>query len=217
MNTQDEGAVVGAILRDCKDPVIVDLGAYGGEDTSWLIGACRVPPTVIAIEADPDNYNRLNSAGLHRLPVHSLTTIHAAIADHVGECTFHKCYTGRGVGSGSIRQPTGHLDRDGTKYDFRPMAVDCITLDHLFGKYGLDHIDMLWCDIQAAERDMIAGGNNALMHTHYLFIEAEEGEEMYAGQAMRAELLGLLPHWTEVQRFDFNTLLRNEHYRRVGQ
>jgi 2-O-methyltransferase len=204
----NETEVVSAILRDCNDPVILDLGAFGGEDTSWLIAACRVPPKVIAVEADWDNYQRLAAAGL------KATTIYSAIADHIGTCTFYRCFTDRGVGSGSIRQPTGHLDRAGTKYDFRPVTIPCLTLDHLFEISCLDHIDVLWCDIQAAERDMIASGQNALMHTHYLFIEAEEGPEMYAGQAMRAELLNLLPNWVEVERFDFNTLLRNEQYLR---
>jgi len=206
MNTQDEGAVVGAILRACKNPVILDLGAYGGEDTAWLIGACSVPPTVVAVEADPDNFARLQAA---KLPA---SLVHGAIANHVGTCTFYKCYTGLGVGSGSIRQPTGHLDRGGTKYDFRPMTVSCFTLDHLFDLHGLDHVDLLWCDIQAAERDMIAGGQKTLARTRYLFIEAEDDAtpEMYAGQLNRTALLNLLPGWTEVQRFDFNTLLRND-------
>jgi FkbM family methyltransferase len=206
LNIEDEAQAIGSILRECEHPVIVDLGAYGGEDTAWLIGACRVPPVAIAVEADPDNFARLYAANL------KATVIQAAISDHDGECTFYKCYTGRGVGSGSIRQPTGHLDRDGTKYDFRPISVRCLTLDKIARDFALDHIDLLWVDIQAAERDMIAGGQNALQRTRYLFMEAEQGEEMYAGQAMRDELLAMLPGWFEVQRFDFNILLRNDRF-----
>ena len=201
---QDEGSVIREILGQCEDPVILDLGAYGGEDTAWLIGACKVQPRVIAVEADPDNFARLQTANL------PATLFHAAIADHNGDCTFYKCHTGRGVGSGSIRRPTGHVDRGGTHYDFRPITVRCLTLDYIFADARLSHIDLLWVDIQAAERDMIAGGQNALAHTRYLFIEAEQGEEMYEGQAMRDALLRMLPGWTLIGDFDFNILLRND-------
>jgi FkbM family methyltransferase len=205
MNTEDEAQIVGKILRECKNPVIVDLGAYGGEDTAWLIGACNVPPTVIAVEADPQNFARLKAAGL------SAILLYGAIADKTGTCTFHVCEApGAGRGSGSIRRPTGHLVRHGEPYTFRELIVPCFTLDDLFRDNKLDHIDLLWVDIQAAERDMIAGGRKALQRTRYLFMEAEQGEEMYDGQAMRDELFRLLPEWSEVQRFDFNTLLHNK-------
>lgn len=210
MNTQDEGTVIGRILRDCKNPVILDLGAYGGEDTAWLVGACSVPPLCIAVEADIDNFNRLTAA---KLPA---VTIFGAISDTIGTCTFFACDTGQGRGSGSIRRPTGHLQKGETKYDFREVRnVPCYTLDSIFDLYRLSHIDLIWCDIQAAEPDMISGGQKALARTRYLFIEAEDDTtpEMYKGQLNRTALMDLLSGWTEVQRFDFNTLLRNDHYK----
>ena len=187
--------------------MIVDLGAYNGSDTQWMIDASR-NPRVIAVEADPDNFCTLAALRLNA------TIIYGAIADHTGTCDFWACYTGRGRGSGSIRPPSGHLDLNGTDWDFRKLdeSIPCYSLDDIFREQGLDHIDLLWVDIQGAERDMIAGGQNALKHSRYLFIESEYEKELYAGQAMRPELLALLPGWTVSHTFDFNLLLRNDAY-----
>lgn len=207
MNTEDEGTIICRILRECANPVIFDLGAYGGEDTAWLAGACTSPPIIVAIEADHENFRRLYNS----LP-RALALYEGAISNSNGSCTFYECHTGLGRGSGSIRKPTGHVDRGGVHYDFRPVTVKCWTLDYIFAETKVDHIDLIWCDIQGAEPNMIAGGQNALAHARYLFIEAEDDStpEMYEGQLMRTKLLELLPGWEQVQRFDFNTLLRNK-------
>jgi hypothetical protein len=137
--------------------------------------------------------------------------LYGAIADHTGKTDFWVCYTPAGRGSGSVHRPTGHMVRTPDYVFQKTENIPCFTLDHIFERVGLDHIDMLWVDIQGAERDMIAGGHYALTRTRYLFIEAEESEQ-YEGQAVRPELLGLLPAWTVIESFDFNLLLRNEEY-----
>jgi FkbM family methyltransferase len=48
-----------------------------------------------------------------------------------------------------------------------------MTLDSVARETQLDRIDLLWVDIQGAERDMIAGGRHALSRTRYMMIEAE--------------------------------------------
>lgn len=218
MNTIEERNLISSILWDCPHPVIVDLGAFRGEDTAWMVQACRKQPRVIMVEPDPENFEVCESiVQTFDLPAMNVDVLNAAISDVCGTSSFWLCNTPAGRGSGSTHRPTGHLNRNGVQYDFRESSVACMTLDHIFSHRDpiwlpFDHIDMLWVDIQGAERDMIAGGQTALAHTRYIFIEAEEGEEMYADQAMRDELLDLLPGWTEVQRFDFNTLLVNERY-----
>ncbi len=73
----------------------------------------------------------------------------------------------------------------------------------------IESVDLLWVDIQGAERDMIAGGQRTLKNTRYLFIEAEE-QQFYEGQAVRPELLAMLPGWEVIGEFDYNLLLRNQ-------
>ena len=207
MSTTDEITTISYILKKSERPCIVELGAYHGEDAEWMIAAVADKnPRVIMVEADPENY-RIITANKN---CSRATRIHAAIASHTGQCEFWGCYTDEGRGSGSIRQPTGHLVRNGVPYDFRklPEPIPCYSLDDIFLNNGLDHIDVLWVDIQGAERDMITGGQVALAKTRFLFIESEQ-EELYEGQAVRPELLDLLPNWTVIQNFEHNLLLRN--------
>ena len=89
----------------------------------------------------------------------------------------------------------------------QPGLTQCWSLDHLTYSLGIfGEIDMLWVDIQGAERDMIAGGQNALSRTRYLFIEAET-TELYEGMALRDELLTLLPGFKVIEEFEYNLLL----------
>ncbi len=209
MSSDNEMLAVGAVLRDCKDPVIVDLGSYQGEDANWMASYVRDRQSeIIMVEADKENFATVANVAGHI----GATAIWGAISDHTGMCDFWACYTSDGRGSGSIRKPTGHL-REKPWYDFRLLGekIPCYDLDTIFAKAGLDHIDVLWVDIQGAERDMIKGGQAALKRTRYLFIESEE-RELYDGQALRPELLAMLPGWTVTHVFDFNLFLRNDRF-----
>lgn len=197
--------VVAPLLRAAANPRFMDLGAHIGGDTEWLCAAAGANGKGIAVEADLYNYELLRAK---KLPARIEWS---AIASYTGLCDFWVCTDPpAGRGSGSIRQPTGHLVRNGVPYVFEKTQIPCITLDDLFAASGFDHIDLLWVDLQGGEKDMIAGGKEALKNTRYLFIESEYAEELYAGQAMRPELLSLLSGWTVMQAFDFNLLLRKQ-------
>ena len=94
--------------------------------------------------------------------------------------------------------------------------VETLTLDSIFGQERLKKIDLLWVDIQGAERNMIAGGQKALSHTRYVFMEAET-VELYEGEALKADLIAALPGWTLLADFGSNILLRNENFAERGQ
>jgi len=208
MASADEQRAVLSVLNSCPvAPCIVELGAYCGEDTEWMFQAVRdKSPIIVTVEADPDNYRRI--ADRHIPGRH----LYGAISDRNGNCDFWACYTPEGRGSGSVRMPTRHLEKN-PWYDFRPIpgGIPCFTLDYLFNAYALPRIDLLWVDIQGAENQMITGGQKALRHARYLFIEAEE-KALYDGQAERPELLSLLPEWSVIREFDFNLFMKNDAY-----
>lgn len=200
--TQEQAAVVTAMLA-IENPVIVELGAYRGEEYQWL--RALNPARYIAVEADPQNVPWLqNAIGEHA------QVVHCAIADHSNGVELHQCHNdaSQAAGSSSIRKPTGHLHYFPWCGFREPMRVPSLRLDDLWKLYGLGFIDLIWCDIQGAERDMIAGGHVALGRTRYLMIEAEE-VEMYDGQATKPELLAMLPDWEVIGDFGYNLLLKN--------
>ena len=209
MATIPEMKAIVPILEACEAPVIFDLGAHEGFDSEWMVRACKTPPDLVMVEPDEAHFRRLAEI-VTSLPTRTHALYQAAISDHRGNCDFYACSTPEGRGSGSIRRPTGHVVRNGIKYDFEKREVPCLTLDYIFSFIAAKRIDMLWVDIQAAERDMIAGGQEALKHTRYMFIEAENGAEMYEGQLMRDQLFALLPGWRVIGDFDYNYLLQND-------
>ena len=88
--------------------------------------------------------------------------------------------------------------------------VPCYTLDALFEAEWLSKIDLLYTDLQGSEREMIRGGEAALKHTHFCFMEVER-VELYERQALREELVSMMDERDFVihQEFEFNSLFRN--------
>lgn len=205
MSTQAEIRAITDILRKIEAPVIVELGAYCGEDSEFMREACKNWHAVnVMVEPDHGNCEMIRK---YRRGVKTVL-IEAAIADYTGMVDFYAGIdsTCERSGSGSIRKPTEHLKLFPQIEFASPRPVMCWSLDHLFTSMTFCEIDMLWVDIQGAERDMIVGGGLTLGRVRYLFIEAEH-HELYEGQALRDELLTLLPQFKVIGEFDYNLLL----------
>ena len=205
-NYAEERAAIKKLLWDTRNPVIVDLGAYRGEEYLWMLADLGPLGRYVAVEADPRNCQAFRECRV------DLEIVEAAITAVDGPVEFHQCDNDKNqaVGSGSIRAPKKHLEFfPWCRFDSK-ITVNGISLDSLYRARGLDSgVDLLWVDIQGAEKDAINGGGYALSRTRYMMIEAEE-HEFYEGQAQKPELLAMLPNWEVVQDFGFNLLLRRK-------
>jgi len=205
MSTPAERKASLKILQPLVGPVVLELGAYDGEDSIWIREAC---PDVeyYMIEADPHCANLIRT---YR-DMEGITLLEVAIADHTGNVEFHLCDNecDRAKASSSIRQPKEHLERFPWCTFDRTITVPSLSLDDLFYMLHIQRADLVWADLQGAERDMIAGGGEALKRIRYLFMEADENE-LYEGQAVRGELLAMLPDWEVIEKLDYNLLLKN--------
>lgn len=217
------------IVREAESPVIIELGAHHGQDTVQIYDACQRTPFYLAVEADPRNLSVFKQA----IGPRKITLIHAAITDHEGQIIFHQC-EGNDNASGSIRTPTRHRKIFPHITFEHDVEVPCLTLDGLAEQFSFlpireeesvreetdgfrlsqspakKQVDLIWCDIQGAERDMIAGGQKTLAITRFLMVEAD-GSEMYDGQAIRPEFDALLPDFELLDEWpvDANALFRN--------
>lgn len=179
------------ILQACQQAVVVELGAHHGTDSSYLYDSCPGGPALyVAVEADPRNLPNIRIHMKHRL--NHFVLVHAAIADYDGTADLYQADGEKGTGSSSIRRPKKHLETWPDITFERTVKVPAVRLDTLATDLSIGEIDLLWCDIQGCERDMIAGGQETLARTRWLLAEADS-EEYYEGQAMRDELPGLLP------------------------
>jgi FkbM family methyltransferase len=197
------------------NPVVVELGAHHGTETAVIYDACKPSPAIyVAVEADP----RAALVLVRNLRGRRVQVVNAAIADHSGEIEFHLS-GGTSNASGSIRTPKDHLTCFPTVKFEESVTVPCLSLNELASQYQLGHydpsgdgwIDLIWCDIQGAEKDMVAGGGVTLARTKYLLAEADRCE-MYEGQATRDDLIEMLSNFELIDEWpeNANLLFRNK-------
>jgi FkbM family methyltransferase len=196
------------IIANAPGPrtTIIELGAHHGNDTVLLYDAAVTPLTYVAVEADPRNVPVLE----RRIEGRRVNILHAAVSDGTGEVTLYLS-EGNGTGSSSIREPLKHLEYFPDISFRETVQVPALTLDAIAACYAIGPVDLIWCDIQGAERNMLAGGRQTLTRTSWLLTECDQ-VEMYAGQATRDELLEILGReWEIVAEWpeNANLLLRN--------
>lgn len=200
----DEFEVLKFELSRVTHPFIVEVGAHCGEEADNFSRMCK-DYLHIMVEPDPRNCQVI----LSRITVPSNLII-GAVSDSSGFKPFHFSGNGNGVhGSGSLLEPTGHLEHFPEIHFAHTGYVPCYTLDEIYSARGMTKIDLLWIDAQGAESAIIKGGPNALSHTRMIFFEAES-VELYEGQVLKPELVAMLPGWDMVRDFGSNVLMRNK-------
>lgn len=209
---EEKNAIGRAIAAAAPYPVVVELGAHCGEDGAWLEPLCQPwPGRYVMVEPDPRNAQYLID-NPRRPVVDFRRLVLGAVSDQDGIAEFHFCRNERDKNraSGSLRKPTGHREHfPWIEFPFVG-SVPTYRLDTLFEREQLARIDLLWVDIQGAEREMILGGETALRHTRFAFLEVED-VELYEGEALRPELVALMAErgFSEAENFGYNMLFRN--------
>ena len=208
-------AMLTRVRRSLGSPatVVLELGANDGTDSLRL--AAAFPAAVVhCFEPDPRPLAILRSRATDpRIRVHPY-----AIGSANGPITFHQSggiapegerdVPGGWHQSGSIRAPKSHLTEFPWVTFDTDITVESVTLDTWTSREGLGTIDLIWADVQGAERDVIEGGAASLQRTRLLFLEYSNNEQ-YEGQATLAELLALLPNWRVLRDYGTDVLLEN--------
>jgi FkbM family methyltransferase len=189
-----------------RRPVIIEIGQHWGESSKWLKAFCSLPPFYMGFEADYRNVATLREGGENPEPY--------AIADKAGDIAL---YLSGGItpstlgrehtDSSSIQKPTQHLETHPWCTFTEEAVVEAFPLDHFTGRF--EHIDLIWCDIQGAQRRFIAGAQASLAKTTLLYIEVHP-EPQYEDEPTFEELCALLPDWNVLERFPADVLLRRK-------
>jgi FkbM family methyltransferase len=142
----------------------------------------------------------------------------AALSNHNGVSEFYQS-SGGSDGSGSILPPTGHLEKFPT-VTFKnedKIHVPTITLDTYFEAKNISRVDLIWIDVQGAEKLVFEGATELLKVTSYIYLEVSavsyyEGALIYKDMELYMAKLG----FKVVQEFlppeyngDGNVLLKN--------
>jgi FkbM family methyltransferase len=190
MNKQELKNIIG------EANVILDIGSYDGKDARELheLFGCQVH----CFEPNEEVFKW--SEGLIYWPFavsNSSKNVNLIESDHPQ--------------SSSLKLPHKHK-AVWPKITFYPTkAVTCIRLDRW--SENKRNIDLIWCDVNGSEGDLIAGATETLKHTRYLYIEVSD-KELYAGQPKINEVIAMLPDFKVIGLYDFgenfgNILFKN--------
>lgn len=186
-------------------PVVLEIGVGRGEDTVKMAEHLLQhgkPYRLIGFECEDKNFpfiTERNIPGFQLRPV--------AISDRDGTLEF--VGSGDWPYSGSLKQPRNHRNSyPWIKWD-EPRFVECAKLDTVFNEEHLTHVDFIWQDVQGSEDLVLAGGQEALKQTRWLYTEYYNSPE-YEGQIPRDTIHERLPgKWEMVHDFGDNVLFRN--------
>lgn len=153
------------------NPVIIEVGAHYGHDTlelSVLFPEARI----YAFEPFLQNFIQLQKNCQH---LKNVTAVCVALSNSIGVNIFHQS-SGTSNASGSILLPTNHLQRHPTVFfdGEDKKEVITITLDTYFDSIDISKVDLIWIDVQGAERLVLEGGTELLKKTCYVYLEVSE-------------------------------------------
>jgi len=130
-----------ALVSVPEPKVIVDLGAHYG-DTALYYHARFPLATIIAVEPNPENFDRLIK---NTFNIPTIIPVQMAVGDDEG--TIELYLTTSTLGHSTLARP----DAVGT------VLVPLITLPSLLRKYGFEYADLIKFDIEGAEFSVFAG------------------------------------------------------------
>lgn len=187
------------ILNIAKDflpdnPVIVDCGAYDGNDSKKIVSFWP-HGSLHAFEPDPQNFSRLiNNIGMHP----NCHCYPLAVSDKNGTAVFHQSNDPRWdkhTYSGSLLTPKEHLNYSVVEFK-TTVEVQTITFDTWAEKYNIKQVDMLFLDMQGYELLALKNATNLLKNVKVIYTEVEF-VEAFVGQPLYKEVL----EWIENQGF----------------
>lgn len=191
--------------------IILEIGACEGNDSNLFLRVFK-NLKLFCFEVDPHNcrdHKRIVKSSRCQL-------IEGAISDIDGTIVFNRSGgTHPGVNknrrsSGSVNQPTGHLDLHPWCTFEEGITVSSYTLDIWCQQNNIDQIDLIWADVNGAEAKMLAGGTEILKRTRYLYTEfGPENMEVWAEGITKEQIKSSLPNFEEIFVHSNNVLLKN--------
>jgi 2-O-methyltransferase len=187
--------------------VVVEIGAFNGDDTKRIYTMARKPVRQFTFEPDPRNIEKVRRANIAR----EVQIVQAAVGATDGKAKF---YLSSGWDcSSSLRAPKEHIALFPRIGFNETCEVDVVTLDKFFGERKIDGIDFMWIDAQGAERDIVAGGKKTLEQSRFMYLERAD-HELYEGQWVTPEMITDLNAlgWKCEALFDNDALFYNTRF-----
>lgn len=178
-----------------KNPVILEAGAFDGTDT---IAMARMWPksTIYAFEPEPTNFAKILK-GIEQLK--NVYCYPLALGDRTGTIDFHLSQDSKSnrTGSGSLLQPSKHVELSEPGTFGKTLTVPIATLDSWGAQHKVSAIDLLWLDMQGYELRMLQASSTLLKTVKAIYLEVSF-VGLYDGQPNYKEV----KTWLESQGFE---------------
>lgn len=186
------------ILED--SPVIVEIGAHFGEDSVRFTEAfpgC----TVFAFEPDP----RCISVFKKYVDNDRVHLVEVALSDKDGDSSFYQSFDNKiedkvpekydwisveDYNNNKLSNSGSSSLKKGYQNKLGEISVPTRRFDTWFSNAGLDKIDLVWIDVQGAEKEVIEGFGEIIQSVKYLWVEY--GESQYEGALSREETISFM-------------------------
>jgi len=161
-------------------PIIVDCGAHIGTDTVEF--ATQPGTRIYAFEPVKDIFTQLVT---NTKDYENVTCFNVALSSFDGVADMY-ISSGYSDGSSSLFKPKRHLEYHPDVYFNNIEQVKCSKLDTWAKQNNVNHVDMLWLDMQGAEQMMLAESvmiidTVSVIHTEVSLFETYEGMGSYKG------------------------------------
>ena len=179
-----------------SNPVIVEAGSYHGETALEMVR--RWPAaTIYSFEPVPELFAIVQENTRAFKAIHPSDL---ALSDKVGTAVFHlSAMEGKpdaSLGSGSLLEPSHHLEGfPWVKFE-NVITVSTTTLDAWASFNHVPSIDFIWLDVQGAEFTVLKAAPVILKTVKVIMAEVEF-VELYKGQSLYAEMRP----WLEARGF----------------
>jgi FkbM family methyltransferase len=173
--------------------VILDVGSRDGyqsvEFRTWFPKA-----KVVAFEANPGQLSLCNNV----TNGHDIQVVGKAVGDFNGKTKFYT--SNNNIGASSLLKINGHPRS--AQWPQQEVEVDVIRLDNWCADNSITKVDLLWVDVQGAERMVFEGCGDMLKDVKCICTEVELAH-MYEGSILKDELDKLLKEkgFIELQTF----------------
>ena len=194
---KDEDSALYAAPYLPNDPVILEAGTCGGEDTCFFKKIWK-NSTIYGFEPMPQSYQRTldNIKSLKGIKIFPY-----ALCDFVGEAVFYVSQANAGCSSllpdnfGSIVWPfendCSDAELNNNHYQDIPITVPTTTINAWGKKYKIPHIDYIWLDTEGSELQILSAGTNYLHNVRVISTEVNF-QEFRSGMTQFSDLYEFL-------------------------
>jgi FkbM family methyltransferase len=191
---QEALAIARPYLPD--NPVIIEAGAYDGDDS--VVMATSWPQSIVhSFEPVPYLYTVLANTTKGHANIH---TYQMAVGDSIGYATMYvsECPGNPGIPSqsSSLLAPKEHLTYSNVLFK-KIIKVPVTTFDAWAVQNNVDHVDLMWLDMQGYELNALMASPKILSTVRVILTEVEF-VEAYANQYQFEQV----KRWLEEQGFE---------------